>query len=141
MRRCYLIMCLLTACLVTDGQTQTPKPGPELQRLHAWVSHWKGDGKTNPTPWGPGGKYTVEENDQMSLGGYFLERRVHFKESSVRELWVIGYDPVKKNFPATSYSSDGKITSWTLTGDGNTWTCVRVGRHAVAGYCDALRAQ
>lgn len=139
MRRCCVIMCVLISCLVTSGQTQAPKPGPELQRLRAWVGHWKGDVKTNPTPWGPGGKYAVEENDQMILGGYFLESRAHLKENGVRELWVVGYDALKKNYPATDYSSDGRITSWTFSGNGNTWTCLRVGRYTVAGKSYLVR--
>lgn len=123
MPRFRIFLPLLAVGLISAVQAQTPapKPGPELEKLHVFVGHWTGEGQyTNES-----GKHTVEETDEMILGGFFLQITVTAKETGRQDLWIVGYDPVNKNYVYSLFRGDGTITSGTLTCEGNTWSYAR----------------
>ncbi|MGA2169402.1 MAG: DUF1579 family protein [Terracidiphilus sp.] len=133
MTRIAILSSLLAVCLGIAAQAQTApaKPGPELQKLHVFVGHWKGEGTIQPGPFSHVGKENFEETDEMILGGFFLQMRVTLKEAGRQDLWVIGYDPVNNNYPATHFLGDGRVTTRTYTLDGSTWRYT--GKFSAAG--------
>jgi len=124
MQRISLLFAVLVVWFIAAVQAQAPAPklGPEIQKLQVFVGHWTGEVEFKPGPWGPGSKDVVEEAGQAILGGHFLQVRDIGKRSSQQSLWIIGYDPAKKNYPITGYSSDGGIMMGTGICDGNIWS-------------------
>ena len=127
MRRIGILLFLSVFCSSTAVQAQapTPKPGPEVKKLHAYLGHWTYEGEARSGPDCLGGKFTGEETCQMILGGFFLQCRFAEKEPTGEEWQLVvidGYDPVNKNFTHDSYSNDGAKFSGALTITGNTWT-------------------
>ena len=69
-----LILGLLVVALSTAvaAQPPAPAPGPEHKRLEAFAGTWKMEGTMEPSPLGPGGKFTGTETCRMFEGGYHL---------------------------------------------------------------------
>lgn len=129
MKRISLLLSVLVICFVTSTQAQTagPKPGPELKKFQVWLGHWKGVIEYQSGWWGPAHKVPVEETYELILEGFFMQDRVTVNRTR-HDLWILGYDPAKKNYPTTAYSGmTGTIYSYTHTVDGNTWTLISNG--------------
>lgn len=124
MQRITVLFSLLVVCLVTTLQAQTPKPDPEVQKLHVLLGHWTYEGEYKPGPLGPGGKITGVYDTRMILGGFFLQAQETEKGAmgTTHNLEIDSYDPVNKNFISNLYQSDGTKFSGTLTVSGNTIT-------------------
>ena len=135
MTRISVLLFVLVVFFATAmrAQAPAPKPDPEVKKLHAVVGHWTYEGEVKPGPWGPGGKFTGEDNCQMILGRFFFQCQLTGKvaEREMRLLEIDGYDPVNKNFSSEFYFDDGSRFSGVLTITGNTWTWT--GKWAVAG--------
>jgi hypothetical protein len=132
MRHFNILLLLLLVIGCASAQAQKAKPGPELKPLHLITGHWTYTGDYKPTPLGPGGKVTGEGNNQMILGGFFLQSQ--FKENGPMEsqgLEIDSYDPVNKNFFGRGYEDDGTTYSGAFSVNGNTWTWE--GKLVVAG--------
>ena len=54
---------------------EMPRPGPEHQKLGAFVGNWTFEGEMKPGPMGPGGKMTGTDRIQWLPGNFFVERR------------------------------------------------------------------
>jgi hypothetical protein len=142
MKKIAILSSLLAMCFIIAAQAQTaaPKPGPELQKLHVFVGHWTAEVEYKPGPWGPGSKAVIEETGHMILGGHFLQVQDTEKGSSQQALWIIGYDPANKSYPTTSYySSDGTITTGTVTCDGNIWSYTTTKKISLGGKQYSMR--
>ncbi len=126
MRRISVLLLVLVVCFATAMQAQAPapKPDPEVKKLHAAAGHWTYEGETKPGPWGPGNKFTGEQDMQMILGGFFFQARWTEKgpAGETRGLEIDGYDPVNKDFVSSWYFSDGSRFSGVLTVIEKTWT-------------------
>jgi len=135
MQRTSLLLLLIFISIATTVRSQTTslKPSPEIQKLHAFLGHWNGEGEVKSGPWGPEHKVTTDETVEMILGGFFLQIRGTVREPFREVLWIVGYDPLNKNYPATRYAGDGSITTGTLAVDGSTWTFASAGKVSVAG--------
>jgi uncharacterized protein DUF1579 len=102
-----------------------PKPGPEHQRLHYYAGDWKVEGEAKPSPFGPGGKFTSTDHDEM-LGDFFL--LIHSEGNGPmgpqKSVAALGYDPKEKVYTYdgfTTYGEHGKATG-TVSGDTWNWT-------------------
>ena len=124
MKRIGLLFSLLIICFITTLQAQTPaiEPSPGLQKLHVFVGDWKGDVETKPGPWGPGDKWPpMLSTNEMILGGLFLQIHERWEDSSHQDLFIVGFDPDKRNYPSSVYMDDGEILQGIMTCDGNAW--------------------
>lgn len=110
-RRSILIILLVLAvpCLAF-GQSQPappPKPGPEIQRLGAFVGTWKTDsGETVTYEWFTGGFHLIGHVENSG------------PEGKSTELRILTYDPDAKTF--TQYRITSKGPGGTLTNLGGT---------------------
>ena len=77
MRRTTLCVALLTMSVAgLAGQAPAPpKPGPEHQRLGAFVGNWTFVGEMKAGPMGPGGKMTGADRIQWFADNLAIERR------------------------------------------------------------------
>jgi hypothetical protein len=103
---------------------EMPKPGPEHQRLGAFVGNWTFEGEMKPGPMGPGGKMTGTDRIQWLPGNFFLERR--FEGSGpmgqMSGVEILAYDPAKKVYTYNFFDSMGMMGSGTMSVSGSTWT-------------------
>jgi hypothetical protein len=110
---------------ILAGQTPpVPKPGPEHQRLGAFVGNWTFTGEMKPGPMGPGGKMTGSDRIEWIAGNFAIERRFDGKGpmGAMNGLEVIAYDSAKKTYTYQYVDSTGAVGGGTATNNGNVWT-------------------
>lgn len=110
---------------VASAQTQEmPKPGPEHQRLGAFVGNWTFEGEMKPGPMGPGGKLTGTDRIEWTPGKFFVQRTYQGKSpmGEMQGIEILAYDTAKKVYTYNAFDSLGMIGSGTLNVKGNTWT-------------------
>ncbi len=117
---------LLTAAAAAQAQEpkmETPKPGPEHQKLGYFVGKWHSEGDIKPGAMGPGGKMTGED-DCHWIGGFFVA--CHSTSAGpmgkVTGLGVMGYDAAGKTYTWNGFNSWGENEHATGSVDGKTWT-------------------
>jgi ketosteroid isomerase-like protein len=121
-----LIMLIAVVCLAQAalGQqpAQTPKPGPEHQKLAILLGDWTYEGQAKDSPLGPAGKFSGKMTARPILGGFFVESRGHETAPGWDIDWVEtdGYDPVGKKYTWAGYDSGGGSAAATYTLDGAT---------------------
>ena len=106
-----------------------PKPGPEHQRLSAFVGTWTFDGELKPGPMGKGGKMTGTDRIQWMPGNFFLERRFDGTGpmGPMSGIEILGYDPAKKLYTFNIFDSTGASAAGTATVKGDTWSFTGTG--------------
>jgi hypothetical protein len=113
----------LFACAVLAQGPPMPKPQPEHQKLHYLVGEWKSEGEMKASPFGPAGKFTSTDHNQM-LGDFYLI--MHSDGSGpmgpIKEVAVIGYDVKAKEYTYNGYSSLGEHDTSNGSISGSTWT-------------------
>ena len=109
---------------VLGQKPEMPKPGPEQQKLAAFVGDWTFEGEMKPGPMGPGGKMTGTDRIRWLPGNFFIERRFEGKGpmGEMKGLEILGYDPAKKAHTFNFFDSMGMTGSGTMTLSGSTWT-------------------
>lgn len=125
MKRAILLAVFAAGASVLQAQPpETPKPGPEHQKLAGFVGNWTFEGEMKPGPMGPGGKMTGSDRIQWLPGNFFIERRFEGKGpmGEMKGLEIIGYDAAKKTHTYTWFDNMGMKGSGTMTLSGNTWT-------------------
>ncbi len=112
------------AGVVIAQKPEVPKPGPEHQRLAAFVGNWTFEGEMKPGPMGPGGKMTGTDRIDWVPGNFFIQRLYEGKSpiGEMQGLEILGYDAAKKVYTFNSFDNMGMRGSGTLTVKGNTWT-------------------
>ena len=131
MKRCAFagaLLFVLSSVLIAQAPP-IPKPGPEQQRLGAFVGNWTFEGEMKPGPMGPGGKMTGSDRIQWLPGNFFVERRFEGKSpmGEMKGLEIMGYDSAKKVYTFNGFDSMGSMLSGTMTVSGNTWTATGSG--------------
>jgi hypothetical protein len=125
MKRIVVVLALIVMCgvFVLAQAPQAPKPGPEHQKLAAFLGTWTFVGEAKAGPMGKGGKITGTDRIQWLPGGFFIERRFEGKApwGEMKGLEIIGYDSVKKVYTYSAFDSMGAAGSGTMTLSGNTW--------------------
>lgn len=129
------VVAMLTMCagILSAQMPQATKPGPEHQRLGAFVGNWTFVGELKPGPMGAGGKMTGSDRIQWLPGNFFIERRFEGKGpmGAASGLEIMGYDSAKKAYTYSFFDSTGMMSSGTMTVSGNTWTAA--GTTSMAG--------
>ena len=123
-RATILVAALFLSAGALAAQTpEAPKPGPEHQKLAAFVGNWTFDGELKPGPLGAGGKATGTDRIQWLPGNFFVERRFAFKSplGDTQGVEVVGYDTARKTYTYNAFDNMGGLGSGTLTVKGNTW--------------------
>jgi Protein of unknown function (DUF1579) len=135
MKRTVVVSALIVVCavLVLAQAPQAPKPGPEHQKLAAFIGNWTFDGEAKSGPMGKGGKVTGSERIQWLPGGFFIERRFEGKVpwGEMKGLEIIGYDSAQKVYTYAAFDNMGSTGSGTMTVSGNTWNVT--GRTSMSG--------
>jgi Protein of unknown function (DUF1579) len=114
---------VLTAGAALAQAPPMPKPGPEHQRLHYFLGHWKHEGEMKAGPWGAGGKFTSNDHAHM-LGNFFVASRSEGNGpmGSFEEMAFLGYDQKHKVYTYDAFASSGEHEHSTGTVSGKTWT-------------------
>lgn len=105
--------------------SQPPKPSPEHLKLQLWFGEWTYEGENQTTFLGPGGKFNGRMTGRPIMDGFGAE--YVFVENGpsgeIRTVEIDCYDPVAKNYPYISISSDGSFFQGSFTMNGNvaTW--------------------
>lgn len=126
MRRFAVVLAVLSmqAGTLIAQKPEVPKPGPEHQRLAAFVGNWTFEGEMKPGPMGPGGKMTGTDSISWVPGNFFIQRLYQGKSpmGEMQGLEILGYDAAKKVYTFDAFGSMGMRGSGTMTVTGNTWT-------------------
>ena len=119
-----VVLSFVCAGMLLAQKPEMPKPGPEHQKLGAFVGNWTFEGEMKPGPMGPGGKITGTDRIQWLPGNFFVERRYEGTGAmgTMSGLQVFGYDSSKKIHSYTDFDCMGMSSSGTMTLSGNTWT-------------------
>jgi hypothetical protein len=126
MKRTSLVL-LGTLLLATAAfaQMEPMKPGPEQQKLNYFVGNWTSEGELKPGPMGPGGKITMNSDDQWMDGGFFVVIHSTFKSAEMGNgsgIAFMGYDPQEKIYTYDEFNSTGEASHSKGTVAGDTWT-------------------
>lgn len=115
------IMLVATAAM---GQTQAPKPGPELKKLDVFAGSWTLEGSMKPGAMGPGGSMTETEKCEWMEGNFYVVCHSDFKSSMGNGvgLSVLGYSADDKAYTYREFNSYGEFDDSKGTVDGDTWT-------------------
>jgi uncharacterized protein DUF1579 len=116
---------LLIATATLSAQSAAPaKPGPEHQRLAAFVGTWNSEGEAQQSPYGPAGKLSAVETYEWLPGGFFLSHRWDVKQGSsqFQGLEIIGYDGRNKAYTSRIFDSMGNSGTFRARVQGNAWT-------------------
>jgi hypothetical protein len=118
-----ILLFVLAASAFSQAEHMS-QPSPELKKLDYFVGNWKTEAQMKPGRFGPGGAVSSTERIEWQQGNFFLVGNVDYRSSMANgvELFVMGYDPVKKVFTYTSFNSSGERESATGTFDGYAWT-------------------
>ena len=126
MKRLAVVAALVSMCATVVGaqKPEMPKPGPEHQRLGAFVGNWTFEGDMKPGPMGPGGKMTGTDRIEWTPGNFFIQRSYQGKSpmGEVQGIEIFAYDAMKKVYTFNSFDNTGMMGSGTMTVKGNTWT-------------------
>ncbi|GAC1662194.1 MAG: hypothetical protein PVS3B1_37790 [Ktedonobacteraceae bacterium] len=98
----------------------TPQPDPALGRLEKLVGTWKLTGRTRSSQQDNITGWTTFE---WLPGKFFLQAvgEITFEGARMQSLEIIAYDPERKTFPASVYSSmSGTVFSYQWDIQGNT---------------------
>jgi hypothetical protein len=126
MRRLAIVVAVVSMCArVGVAQKQEmPNPGPEHQRLGAFVGNWTFEGEMKPGPMGPGGKMTGTDRIDWTPGNFFVQRSFQGKSpmGEMQGIEILAYDAARKVYTFNSFDSLGMMASGTMTVKGTTWT-------------------
>lgn len=118
------LLAAAAAARAQEKKMETPKPGPEVQKLGYFVGDWTSEGDAKPGPWGAGGKIMGTSHCSWMSGGFFV---VCHEEASgamgkMHGLGVMGYDAAAKSYTWNGFNSMGENEHAAGSLDGKTWT-------------------
>lgn len=126
MRRCAVVVAVVSMCagVVIAQKQETAKPGPEHQKLGAFVGNWTFEGEMKPGPMGPGGKMTGTDRIEWTPGNFFVQRSYAGKSpmGEMQGIEILAYDGARKLYTFNAFDNQGTMASGTMTVQGNTWT-------------------
>lgn len=101
-----------------------PKPGPEHKRLNYFAGKWTFAEEMKQSPFGPAGKVTGTDQNEILSGGFFLVMHSEGKGpmGELKELEVIGYDAEEKVYIYHGFNNFGEAETYRGTVQGDTWT-------------------
>jgi hypothetical protein len=102
---------------------EMPKPGPEHKALEYFVGTWSTEGESQPSPFGPGGKFTQTSTCEWFTGGFHVVCKGTGKGpmGSISNLGILGYDMEKKVYTYHAINSMGIAPEGTGTKQEAAW--------------------
>src|SRR3990172_10998713 len=94
----FAVVLITASAILAQAPPQMPKPGAEHKRLHYFVGKWNFDYDMKESLFGPGGKVTGTDRNEMWPGGYFLVMHSSGKGpmGPLKGLSVMGYNTQEK---------------------------------------------
>lgn len=121
-----LVLTLATLAAAQEKKPPKPTPGPEHQMLASFVGEWKFEGTAQPSPFGPGGKFTGTDRCEWFSGRFAVVCHSSFKGpmGEMKGLGIIGYKTEEKTFTYYGIDSNGmgELAKGAVTGNTWTWT-------------------
>jgi hypothetical protein len=120
----FVLLFAVAGTSLAQEQPKMPKPMPEHERLKYFVGKWNFEFEMKQSPFGPAGKVTGTDRNEMMPGGFFLISHSKGKGTmgEIRGLSIFGYDPDEKVYTYYSVNNWGEKELSKGTVDGNTWT-------------------
>jgi hypothetical protein len=120
-----VLVLLLGVSIRAQAPQGAPTPGPEVKRLGYFIGTWKEVGTAHMgSMQGPEGKMTSTTKYEWLPGGFFLVGRSDIMSSmgTNKEMSVMGWDEVKKNYTYHSFDDMGEADEATGAVNGDTWS-------------------
>src|SRR5262245_23535022 len=132
-RKWLLTVVFVSSIASAQPPGQSPKPGPEHQRLDVFLGKWNQAGEAQASPYGPAGKMTSTDTFEWLPGGFFMLHRWEARQAGLdfKATEIIGYDSKSKVYTSHFFDNFGNSGSWKYTMQGNTW--VTTGESEVGG--------
>jgi hypothetical protein len=122
----FLVACLATATLVSAQAPKAPTPGPEHQRLAYFTGKWTSEGEMKESPFGPGGKFTSNDDCQWFEGKFAVVCRTEGKGpmGPMKGLGIMSYHGEEKVYTYYGLDNSGMTMTSIARGtvQGSTWT-------------------
>ena len=116
---------LLCAATFAQAPPASPKPGPEVKKLSAFVGKWTEEGDLKASPMGPAGKMAGTDNCEWTAGGFAVmcheSQKIPGMFNSTGTS-LIAYDANAKQYTYAEADSTGMSAISKGTVDGDTWT-------------------
>jgi Protein of unknown function (DUF1579) len=108
----------------TDRSKLPRMPGPEHERMNAFVGTWDTDGRQLAGPFGPAAELRANETYEWVTGGFFLVHRLDgwLGTGPMACVEVLGHDAMSQTYTVHSYYSDGSSNVMQAREHGGTWT-------------------
>ncbi len=108
---------------------QLPKPGPELQRLNAFVGKWHAegtsyaDGQRADDPLASAVPWTSDESYEWLPGSFYVLHRwdAMAGERVFKGVEIMGYDEAQGGYFTQLFDNAGNHPTYSATVDGNIW--------------------
>ena len=120
-------VCLMTFVLagvvLAQAPPQLPKLAPEHARLKYFIGKWNFEFDMKPGPFGPGGKVTGTDRNELLPGGFFLVLHSDGRGAmgEMKGLAVMGYDGEAKVYTFHAFNNLGHFEASRGTVQGDTW--------------------
>src|SRR5215471_14545190 len=103
-----------------------PRPA-ELKQLDFFLGEWKSEATVHAAPGSSDAKYTSTSYGEWMEGGFFLVEHWEFELDGVKgkELSIKGYDPERRVYTYTAFTSHGDSFYDTGSVDGDIWSWLR----------------
>jgi hypothetical protein len=115
---------LLATATLSAQSVPLSKPGPEHQRLAAFVGTWNSEGQAQESPYGPAGKLSSVDTFEWLPGQFFLSHKWSVKQGSAQfeGLEIMGFDARNKAYTSRLFDSMGNSGTFRARVQGNAWT-------------------
>ena len=122
----WAVLSLAGPRIAPAQQPAAPKPTAENARLGYFVGKWKGEGKMEPGPMGPGGKMTSTDTCEWFEGRFSVICRSEgtMVGAPTKSVGILGYSAEEKVYTYYGVDNTGMTMSTVPKGTvkGNTWT-------------------
>ncbi len=110
--------------LLAQAPNAAPKPSEAHKRLQYFVGTWNNRYDMKQSAFGPGGKGTGIDRNELLPGGFFIVTHSSGKGpmGEMKELAVMGYNAEEKAYTYNAFNSFGEAEVFKGAVDGSTWT-------------------
>lgn len=122
---------------MSDPDAARPsRPGPEHERLAAFVGRWKTRGEVRASGDSPALEIAGVDTYEWLPGGFFLLHRVDVRIGGerVEAVEVIGWDAAAGAYFAHSYDSRGNADTMRASVEGGVWTFLGKAERFTGGF-------
>ena len=119
-----LVATVIVSVALPGQSPAPPRPGPEHQKMAAFLGKWSFEGQAQASPYGPAGKATSLDIFAWLPGNFFLEHQWDSKQGGVQIIGreIVGYDSAAKAYTSRFFDNFGNTGSIKGTVNGTVWT-------------------